>query len=97
MEQVDQLHQVDSQHREDLYLKDFVNKRNMLLTETMRSMANLCMSKCQEHAKATDSTDFSLLEQQCLAKCEAKVAKVQKLVERHVDDTFNPDFVHKYI
>ena len=40
---------------------------------------------------------FTRIEEQCIAKCEAKVVKMGRVMERHVDEAFNPQFVNKFI
>jgi hypothetical protein len=45
-DQLNQLFSVDDQKRDDLYLKDFVNKRAMLLNETLRQLSQYCVQNC---------------------------------------------------
>ena len=90
-------------------LRDFVNKRAMLLNETMRSLANHCVTKCNafeqkqpgkasaEQAEPRRLPKFTEMEEVCLAKCEAKMIDLTSVVERHIDESFNPSFVRKFI
>ena len=90
-------------------LREFINKRSMHINESMRNLANVCVTKCnklgqpypgpatpdQEEPRALPK--FTLNEEVCLAKCQAKVMELTKVVERHIDDSFNPAFVKKFI
>ena len=89
-------------------LRDFVNKRSMLLNETMRRLSHQCATLCGQYAlpqgKATDEqgeprplAKFTMQEEVCLAKCEAKMVSISAVVERHIDESFNPDFLKKFV
>ena len=109
MERVQQLLSLDADQSEDVMLRDFVNKRGMLLNETMRSLAGQCVRVCNEHSERVSSAPtkeqtepralpkFTSMEEVCLAKCESKMISLQQTVERHIDDSFNPSFVKKIL
>ena len=112
MEKIEQLMQLDAEKSEDVMLRDFVNKRGMLLNETLRTLARQCLKVCSKHempyseletkaaaeqAEPRPLPKFTTNEEVCLAKCEAKMADIQGVIERHIDDSFNPQFVKKFI
>ena len=90
-------------------LRDFVNKRAMLLNETMRTLATQCNRLCGDYEQKRQSPPgveqtepralpkFTLTEEVCLAKCEAKMVQINKAVEKHIDDSFNPVFIKKFV
>ena len=96
-EQTDTLLQVDEAKREDVYLKDFINKRSLLLNDTLRQLSQQCVVSCEHLNPEVDAQQFTVMEQQCLAKCEAKVTSLTSIVERHLSDTFNPTFVAQFM
>ena len=55
MERVEQLLSLESDQSEDIMLRDFVNKRAMLLNETMRKLAFECNSLCSAFAQPRTS------------------------------------------
>ena len=77
-------------------LKDFVTKRSALFNELMRTLSVKCMHACAPHAEVkiegsdTNIPDMTTLEEQCYAKCEAKVTKINLTIEKHLEDSFNP-------
>ena len=109
MEKINQLLSLQSDQSEDILLRDFVNKRAMLLNETMRTLANYCVTQCKafeqkqpgkasvDQAEPRRLPKFTQMEEVCLAKCEAKMIDLTAVVERHVDESFNPAFVKKFI
>jgi len=74
--------------RADVALKDFINKRAGLSNEIMRLMSQKCVSTCEPYGQKASVnemadenevsavTEFTVLEEQCLARCEAKVVKL---------------------
>ena len=109
MEKINQLMQLDADSSEDVMLRDFVNKRAMLFNETLRGLARHCVNKCNAYETPYDGPasaeqeeprpipQFSTMEQVCLAKCESKMVDLTRVVERHVDESFNPAFVKKFV
>lgn len=89
------LMQLEEEKREDMYLKEFVNKRQALAAQTMRQLSQHCVQACEHHGDYT--LEFTKIEKVCLAKCEARLVTLSKLVEKHLDDTINPVFVQKYL
>ena len=61
MEQIENLMKVDESSREDLMLKDFINKRAGLLNELVRTLSQQCLKSCSEHADPS-KVDFTLME-----------------------------------
>ena len=49
MERVEQLMQLKEGASEDIMLRDFVNKRGMLMNETMRVLAKQCTTLCNQY------------------------------------------------
>ena len=41
--------------------------------------------------------DFTQKEQQCVDRCVGRALNVNKVLERHIDEQFNPVFVSKYL
>ena len=81
----------------------------MLLNETMRKLAGHCVTVCSEYEAKQKSPvtaeqeepralpKFTMQEEVCLAKCEAKMMVIHSAVERHIDDSFNPSLVKTFI
>jgi hypothetical protein len=40
---------------------------------------------------------FTEAEEICVKKCEVRVEKIKEVIERHVGDTFTPQFFSKYM
>ena len=103
MENIENLLQLGDE-KDDMLLKDFVAKRQNLLNELMRGLSQQCVRSCQPYGEPVGETDEDVrvpditpLEEQCLAKCEAKVMTLHRAIERHVDDSFNPAFAARFI
>ena len=100
---------LEADQSEDMVLRDFVNKRVILQNESLRKLARHCVSVCNAYqATYTSPPDpdqeepralpkFTLQEEVCLAKCEAKVAQMSQVVSRHLEDNFHPNFVRKFV
>ena len=113
MDQLDKIEQLAQlgDEKEDLMLKDFLNKREALVKTTVNALSGHCLKKCQMYAPAIPQFDpknpdqkdervvprFTKQEELCVSKCESKVLKMNSLLERHFEETFNPTFVHKFI
>lgn len=67
---------VDENTREDIYLKDFINKRSLVLNDVLRKLSVHCVNACKHLNPSEHASDFTMIEQQCLAKCEAKVSTI---------------------
>ena len=88
---------------EDMFERDFIHKRTVLMSDQLRKLSHECFLVCrdplvggQERVLAQDSV-FTRDELTCIEKCEARVERLKDVVERHVNDTFSPNFFTKYM
>ena len=47
--------------------------------------------------KIKPNMEFSKNEEECVNRCTLRVKAMQKVVDRHVDEQFNPVFMAKYM
>ncbi len=40
---------------------------------------------------------FTEAEEVCVERCEQRVDRIKEVIERHVNDTFTPQFFSKYL
>ena len=86
--------QHSGQSPEDLFEQEFIQKRTQLLGDQLRNLSQDCFRACID---STHSVTTSPKEEVCLERCESRVAKLKEVVERHVTDSFTPQFFLKYI
>mmetsp|Transcript_34011 Transcript_34011/g.24540 ORF Transcript_34011/g.24540 Transcript_34011/m.24540 type:complete len:105 (-) Transcript_34011:102-416(-) len=99
-EQFAQMDEENKSEQTQIMLQDFVSKRAVLQNDLLRTMSLNCIEKCSQLTPTKPEAielDFTSQEKQCLAMCEAKVIKLNSIIERHLSDTFNPQFMQKYI
>ena len=58
--------------------------------EQLRKLTNDCFLACRDPSNL--NATFSEKEEVCVSKCEGRVEKIKAVVERHVNDTFTPQF-----
>ncbi len=83
------------QSPEDLFEQEFIQKRTQLLGDQLRMLSQDCFHACMGASKLSVASTPN--EELCLERCEARVAKLKEVVERHVTDSFTPQFFLKYI
>ena len=85
-----------------MFERDFIHKRTVLLSDQVRKLSHECFIVCKDplagtqHQKVEDNL-FTQDELTCLSKCEQRVQRLKEVVERHVGDTFTPQFFAKYM
>lgn len=88
--------------------KDFLHKRHAIFNKLVRDMSSKCVRVCTsfelpanvnpDEVEPNFNVDkFSMEEEACLARCEHRVVKMHAAIERHLDDTFNPAFLTKFL
>ena len=102
----DQIVQLPQDTQDDITMREFVQKRNALKSEMLRILTIECVARCapiksvadiKEEDIGQNNIDFTEDETYCMAKCENKVIKIAARVEQHLDDSFNPELVRKYL
>ena len=77
----------------------------------MNEMANECFKSCAQqriHVKGPDDDnsesllssqdiEFNKLEETCIDNCVLRIKHIDGLMERHINEQFNPIFVSKYV
>ena len=64
----------------------------------LRELANECYNMCSARGmKIKPEMEFSKNEEECVNRCTLRVKAMQKVVDRHVDEQFNPVFMSKYL
>ena len=74
-----------------------MSKRTQLLGEQLRKLSFECFKACREAHPGATLAAFTEAEEACVGRCEQRILRIKDTVERHVTDTFNPQFFLKFI
>ncbi|CDW90967.1 UNKNOWN [Stylonychia lemnae] len=89
------------ENRENMIEKDYLIKRQRLLADQYRLLSHLCFKACSQTYSVSKEiiaiTDLNPQEENCLGRCSLKSHKINQLIERHIDDSFTPQFFSKFI